>query len=64
MSEIDSLIDEWGEENVQKAFWLQNSIKKNGLKPIGFMSAAEKKMEAHKDQVVGGALRTTLKSKY
>lgn len=35
--EIEALFEEWGEENVRKAFWLQNHIKRNGVKGIHFM---------------------------
>ena len=35
--EIDSLVEKWGEDNVRKAFWLQNHIKNHGIKGIHFM---------------------------
>ena len=35
--EIDQLVDEWGEDTVRKAFWLQTKIKHEGLDGIHFM---------------------------
>lgn len=40
MADIDALVDEWGEDNVQAAFWLQEHIKEQGLDGIKYMEAA------------------------
>jgi len=43
--DIDALIDEYGEETVRKAFWLQDHIYKEGLRGIDFSGAAEDTMK-------------------
>lgn len=59
--EYQALVDRWGEEDVQAAFWLQRHIKNHGLDGIGYMEVArgrlrstgeftvQKKMEAQMD---------------
>jgi hypothetical protein len=42
--EIDALVQEWGEEDVRKAFWLQGHIERNGLDGIQFSEKAEAKI--------------------
>lgn len=43
--DIDALIDEYGEDTVRKAFWLQQKIYEEGLRGIDFTGAAEEAME-------------------
>jgi len=43
--DIDSLIDQHGEDTVRKAFWLQQHIFEQGLAGVHFSKAAEKEME-------------------
>lgn len=45
MPTIEELIDRHGEETVQKAFWLQEHIKEEGIEAANFSEAAEQKME-------------------
>jgi hypothetical protein len=37
--EIEDLISKWGEDNVTKAFWLQQHIEKHGVEGIHFMTS-------------------------
>jgi hypothetical protein len=39
-SDIDSLVDRYGEENVRKAFWLHFKIKREGIEGIDFTGSA------------------------
>jgi len=41
MADIDTLVARHGEENVKKAFWLQQKIKREGLDGIGYMEDAK-----------------------
>lgn len=43
--EIDALVEQWGEEDVRKAFWLQGHIKRNGLDGIQFSAQARTKIK-------------------
>ena len=40
MPTIEELIDRHGEETVQKAFWLQEHIKEEGIEAANFSEAA------------------------
>jgi len=42
MTDIDTLVNAYGEENVKKAFWLQQHIKDEGIDEINFMAAARR----------------------
>lgn len=64
MTEIDSLIDAWGEDTVRKAFWLQSRIKNEGLRGIHYMDTAETVMEHMKDPVVYENIRSQMKNEY
>ena len=41
---IDALIDQYGEETVRKAFWLQEKIYEEGIEAVRFSDVAEEKM--------------------
>lgn len=43
--DIDQLVEQYGEETVRKAFWLQQHIYEEGIKGIGFTGKAEQGME-------------------
>ncbi|MFB6186995.1 MAG: hypothetical protein ABEI86_09050 [Halobacteriaceae archaeon] len=64
MSKVDSLIDEWGSDNVQKAFMLQGEIKRHGLSGIHFMEGGEKAMESAKEEVIKANLRMHMENQY
>lgn len=64
MSEVDSLIEQWGSENVQQAFALQKTIKRRGLNGIHFMEAGEEAMESSKDYAVKAAIRQQMENRY
>lgn len=57
MTDIDTLVNEYGEENVRKAFWLQEEIKKDGIDGIHFMRVAEEYAEQNGPLHVSKAIR-------
>jgi hypothetical protein len=64
MSSIDDLIDEHGEENVRKAFWLQEHIKKEGIDGIHFMQKAEAEVMPYAHLLTYQAIRSELSKRF
>lgn len=62
-SDIDSLIDQHGEETIRKAFWLQEKIYEEGLDGIHFTDVAESKMEKVGPLLVNNAIENELKNR-
>lgn len=48
MSEIEDLIDQYGEGVVRQAFGLQQHIKENGIEGVHFIKTARMKTQARK----------------
>jgi hypothetical protein len=62
--EIDALVSKWGEDNVSKAFWLQEHIKTHGVEGIHFMTSGADggdSAESHMRQVGSIIIRSTVK---
>jgi hypothetical protein len=64
MSDIDSLIDQYGEDNVKKAFWLQDEIRKDGLDGIHFMKYAETEVSQYAGLITYQSIRSELKKRF
>lgn len=64
MSSIDDLVNKYGEDNVTKAFWLQEQIKERGLDGIHFMEEAEVKAQQVGHIVTYQAIRSELKKRF
>lgn len=68
--EIESLENKWGEETLQKAFWLQAHIKQEGLDGINFLHdegtgpSAEGKMKQVKYGTVKSTIEGAMDSSY
>ena len=62
--DIQALIDEWGEGNVQAAFWLQEHIKETGLDGIGFMMAARNRLRAHGEDTAEQTIEGEMEKRY
>lgn len=61
---IDALVDEWGEGNVQAAFWLSQHIKETGLDGIGYMERARNHLRSTKELTAEKKMKATMKSEY
>lgn len=57
-------MDQYGEGNVKKAFWLQQEIKKDGLDGIHFMESAETKVNQYAHLIVYQSIRSELKKRF
>lgn len=59
--DIDALVDEWGEGNVQAAFWLSQHIKEHGLDGIGYMERGRNHIKSTGDftaeKIINGYMR-------
>jgi len=44
MPSVDDLIEQHGQETIRKAFWLQDTIYREGLEAANFTEAAEESM--------------------
>lgn len=64
MADIDALINQFGEGNVRKAFWLQDEIRKDGLDGIHFMEVAETNVSKYAHFLVYQAVRSEMKKKF
>lgn len=64
MASIDDLVDQYGEDNVTKAFWLQEKIKEDGLDGIHFMAKAEAKAKQVAPMITHQAIRSELKKRF
>lgn len=68
--EIESLIAEWDQETVQKAFALQAKIKREGLDGIQFLhdegqgQSAEKTMNDEGDEITKSTIESVMDSSY
>lgn len=61
---IQPLVDEWGEDNVQAAFWLQRHIKETGLDGIGYMEAARNHLRSTGQFTVKKKLQGQMNDRY
>lgn len=61
---VEALVEEWGEDNVQAAFWLSQHIKEQGLDGIGYMKAAENHLHSTGDFTVQRKLETKMNGDY
>jgi len=59
--DIDSLIDQHGEDTVRKAFWLQQHIFEQGLEGVHFSKAAEEDMQRVGPMLVKKAIEDEFK---
>lgn len=59
-SDMQNLIDSFGEGNVKKAFWLQDKIREEGLDGIHFMRKAENNAESYAPLITYQAVRSEL----
>jgi len=64
MSNTDTLVDEWGEDNVAAAFWLQQKIKDDGLDGIGYMEAARNRLRSNGEQTVREKMKQKMNNDY
>ncbi len=62
--DLQPLIDEWGEGNVQAAFWLQRHIKETGLDGIGYMDAARNHLHSTGEFTVRQKLNSQMDDNY
>lgn len=53
---IDELVDEYGEETVKKAFWLQEHIYEEGLEGANFTDEAKKKIRQNGPLLIKNAI--------
>lgn len=61
---IDELVEEWGEDTVRKAFWLQKKIKHEGLDGIHFMEVGEAKAQSQAHLTVKSIVESRLDDEY
>lgn len=64
MSSIDDLVNKYGEDNVTKAFWLQEEIKEEGLDGIHFMREAEAEVAPIASMITYQAIRSELSKRF
>lgn len=64
MADIDTLVDKWGEGNVQAAFWLSKHIKTQGLDGIGFMKKAEGRLQSTAEFTTKQKVEQAMDEKY
>lgn len=62
--ELQALVDEWGEDDVQAAFWLQQHIKDNGLDGIEYMAKARGRLESTGEFTVKQIIEGQLDERY
>ncbi len=62
--EMTALVDEWGESNVQAAFWLQQEIKDRGLEGIGYMEAARNHLHSTGEFTVKKKMESQMNNDY
>lgn len=62
--DLDELISRFGEDNVQKAFWLQDEIRKDGLDGIHFMQHAESKVSEVAPLIVYQSVRSEMSKRF
>jgi len=62
--DIQPLVDEYGEGNVQAAFWLQQHIKNTGLDGIGYMEAARNHLRSTGEFTTRQILNSQMKNSY
>lgn len=61
---IDALVDEWGQEDVAAAFWLQQHIKDTGLEGIEYMEAARNHLRSRSNIIVGSTMKGEMDDNY
>lgn len=61
---VELLIDEWGESNVEAAFWLSQHIKNTGLDGIEYMEAARGHLESTKRLTVQSKMESQMDNEY
>lgn len=62
--ELQALVDEWGEDDVQAAFWLQQHIKEQGIDGIGYMALARSRLESTGEFTVKQTIEGVLDERY
>lgn len=60
MPPYDQLVDRWGQETVDKAFWLQRHIKIHGIDGIHYMRAGREFAEEEGSDMVSDAINRRL----
>lgn len=65
MSEdIQTLVDKWGEADVEKAMWLSRHIKEHGLDGIGFMERGRNHIRSDGDFTARKKIKAQMKGRY
>jgi hypothetical protein len=64
MSSIDTLVEQWGEDDVYKAFWLQEHIKEQGIDGIGYMAAARAYLEKNGNDTTRREMKSQMDERY
>jgi hypothetical protein len=61
---VERLVDEWGESNVEAAFWLSRHIKETGLDGIGYMEAARNHLRSTGEFTVKQKMKSQMDNEY
>lgn len=62
--DLDTLVDEWGEENVQQAIHLSRYIKRHGLDGIGYMEGARNHLRSTGEFTVKQKMESQMDNEY
>lgn len=62
--EMEALAATWGEDNLAKAFVLQQYIKKHGLEGIDYMKKARARLESTKHTTVKSTIEGEMDDSY
>lgn len=64
MASIEDLNEQYGSDNVTKAFWLQDRLREKGIDGIHFMREAEVKAQQVGPMITHQAIRSELSKRF